>query len=213
MTHTHTHTHFLRYFVWGDFFFRSIQLCMYTQHTQTPFLKSKVAHTHSHMNDLRYTKSDTRMLVKQQTVTMRLAVIVAMLTHGVCVCLCTSHRVTFCHTEFKQASIHSHHQSTHTNCCASTSFIHSHIHTNEHSRKKPKRPTRFRIICDAMKFLVLINIKCCDFKSWTLTHYSLFNTSQTEEKLTRKNTLFFSYQMCVHRTSHRLYYRHDMYQV
>lgn len=87
MTHTHTHTHFLRYFVWGDFFFRSIQLCMYTQHTQTPFLKSKVAHTHSHMNDLRYTKSDTRMLVKQQTVTMRLAVIVAMLTHGVCVCV------------------------------------------------------------------------------------------------------------------------------
>lgn len=128
-------------------------------YTHTLFLKSKVAHTHSHMNDLRYTKSDTRMLVKQRTVTMRLAVIVAMLTHGVyvCVCVCTSHRVTFCHTELKHAytviinppipivvpppPLHTH--------------MHAHAHISErNSTKKPKRPTRFRIICDAMKFLV-----------------------------------------------------------
>lgn len=154
MTHTHTHTHFLRYFVWGNFFFRSIQLCMYTQHTQTPFLKSKVAHTHSHMNDLRYTKSDTRMLVKQQTVTMRLAVIVAMLTHGVCVCVyfascyILSHRI--------QASKHTQSSSIHPYQLLCLHLLHTLTHTYKRTQqKKAEAPDTisYHLRCDEISRL------------------------------------------------------------
>lgn len=100
-----------------------------------------------------------------------------------CVCM---YRVTFFHTEFK----HAHTVITNPPIPIVVPPPPSCIHTTTTTTQSRHDFVSF----DTTKFLVLINIKCCDFKSRTPTH-SLFNTFQIVKEMAREKTLLFIYHI------------------